>query len=71
MEIPEQLNKQEKNLSRRLIVTLYSELQENDQRSRFYLVKKICYKLGYVVDDNGSNSYVLKVLREHFDCNAQ
>ena len=55
--------------SRRTIVKLYKELRESDRRSRYYIVTKICNELGYVVDSNGSNSFVLKVLREYYDKN--
>lgn len=46
---------------------LYFEIRERDSRSTFYIVRQIALELGYTLDINGSNSHVMKVVREYFD----
>ena len=50
-----------------MIIGLYLNIRENDRRSNYYLVQQIAKELGYALDVNGSNSYVMKVLREYSD----
>lgn len=50
--------------SRRPIVQMYLQLSEVDHRSTFYIIQAISRRLGYKLDVNGSNSHVMKVLRE-------
>lgn len=51
------------SLSRRVIIHEYTVLKQKDRRSDFHLVKQIVDKLGYTVDQNGSNSYVMSVVK--------
>lgn len=48
-----------------MIISLYLSIKEDDRRSDFYLIQQVAKELGYALDVNGSNSYVMKVLREY------
>jgi hypothetical protein len=50
--------------ARKLIMFHYFQQYEETPKSPNQLVPKIAMDLGYVVDENASNSYILKVIQD-------
>ncbi len=51
---------------RRRIVSAYYELKiHKPQGKKHALIREVSEKLGYSVDQNKSNSYVMKVIRQY------
>jgi hypothetical protein len=53
------------NLNRRIIIERYSALKKKDHRSTYHIIKVLAPDLGYSLDVNGSNSYLMKVIRDY------
>jgi hypothetical protein len=51
--------------TQRTIIRLYTELLASGVSERLNLGRTIAVKMGYTLDKNNSNSYVLSVLREY------
>lgn len=49
---------------RRVIINRYIEIKKNDRRSKVHLARRIANELGYKIDRNGTNTYVMRVLGE-------
>ncbi len=49
---------------RKIIMEFHTMKAQNPQAKRFSLIREVARKLEYVIDDNSSNSYVMKVIRE-------
>lgn len=45
----------------------YFEVRTKESRSDYHIVRQIAEKLGYHIDVNGSNSFLLKVIRESLE----
>lgn len=52
---------------RKVIILHYYQIYTDSPRSPHQIVPLIATRLGYKVDVNGSNSYLLKVIQEFFD----
>lgn len=51
---------------RQLIMMRYLEIKAKDQRSIYHVVRILAHDLGYAIDENGSNAFLLQVIREFF-----
>jgi len=52
------------NITRMVILDEYERIKMSDRRSDFHIIKIIAQKYGYALDQNGSNSFLMKVIRE-------
>jgi hypothetical protein len=57
--------------SRRTIIREYLRIRQTNSKSTYHIAHEISVLLGYSIDVNGSNSHVMKVLREYFDKTAK
>ncbi len=51
---------------RQMIVTRYLEIKTTDRRTDFQVIKVLANSLGYKLDRNGTNNFLVRVIEEFF-----
>lgn len=49
---------------RKMIMIHYFQVHQTEQRSPYYAVPHIAKELGYALDQNGTNTFLLQVIQE-------